>query len=198
MIEIPESPLDHMERLGSLLRGTMVTDRTSEFLSLDAGCRAVVETILATHRDRRKAMVVGNGGSSAIASHMQTDFANSLRMRSMVFSEPSLLTALANDFGYAAAFECQVATWADPGDLMVAISSSGRSINILNAVRAATERGARIVTFSGFIADNPLRGMGDVNFYVASQSYGLVETAHQVLAHYLTDQAGLLLKGSEA
>jgi D-sedoheptulose 7-phosphate isomerase len=99
-----------------------------------------------------------------------------------------LLTALANDNGYENAFQRLVDLWADPGDVLVAISSSGRSANILNACAAARVRGASLITFSGFGADNPLRTHGDLNFYVANASYGPVESAHAVLAHHLTDR----------
>ena len=133
-------------------------------------------------------MVVGNGGSAAIASHLQTDLVHSLGIRALVFTEPSTLTAQANDHGYEHAFRNLTRLWADPGDLLVAISSSGRSRNILTACEAARGQGAGLITFSGFGADNPLRTLGDLNFYVASPEYGAVETSHTVLIHHLTDQ----------
>ena len=72
-------------------------------------------------------------------------------------------------------------------DLLIAISSSGQSENILRCVRAAQKAGARIVTLSGFAANNPLRALGDVNFYIPSNSYGHVELAHAALSQFLTD-----------
>jgi D-sedoheptulose 7-phosphate isomerase len=115
-------------------------------------------------------------------------------VRSLVFTEQPLLTALANDDGYETVFETPVRLWAEPGDVLVAISSSGRSDNILRAVRAASELHCDVVTFSGFDEDNPLRSMGTVNFHVASGAYGLVENAHGAVSHFITDRAMELIQ----
>ena len=76
-----------------------------------------------------------------------------------------------------------MARFAKEGDLVLAISSSGKSPNILNGVTAAKKAGCRVITFSGFLANNPLRSMGDLNFYVPSRAYGLVEVSHLLLIH---------------
>lgn len=144
--------------------------------------------LLEAKRQGRKVMVIGNGGSAAIASHMQTDLCHSLGIRGLVFNEPPLLTALANDNGYEHAFQRLVDLWADAGDVLVAISSSGRSPNILHACATAQNRSVRVITFSGFGPDNPLRAQGQVNFYVPNTQYGPVESAHAVLVHHLTDR----------
>ncbi len=73
------------------------------------------------------------------------------------------------------------------GDLLIAITSSGRSQNILNAVRAARNAGCRVITLSGFRPDNPLRGLGNLNLYVASQEYGFVEVGHLAILHGILD-----------
>lgn len=156
---------------------------------------AAAARLLAARAEGRKVLVIGNGGSAAIASHMQTDLCHSLKIRGLVFNEPPLLTALANDNGYENAFQRLVDLWADPQDVLVAISSSGRSPNILNACAAARARGLWILTLSGFGADNPLRGCGDANLYVANASYGPVESAHAVLVHELTDRVLARLRG---
>ena len=150
--------------------------------------QAAESLLLEAKTQGKKVLVIGNGGSAAIASHMQTDLCHSLGIRGLVFNEPPLLTALANDNGYENAFQRLVDLWADPDDVLVAISSSGRSANILNACAAARVRGTSLITFSGFGADNPLRTHGDLNFYVANANYGPVESAHAVLAHHLTDR----------
>ena len=166
-------------------------------LAFEPAVDSATERLLDARKRGRKVLVIGNGGSAAIASHMQTDLCHSLGIRGLVFNEPPLLTALANDNGYENAFQRLVDLWADAGDVLVAISSSGRSANILNACRAARGRGATIVTFSGFGADNPLRSLGDLNFYVANASYGPVESAHAVLVHHLTDQVLARLRAGE-
>jgi D-sedoheptulose 7-phosphate isomerase len=156
-------------------------------LPIEEGARAALDLIRSTKTNRCKAMVVGNGGSAAIASHFQNDLCKSVGMHALVFTEQPLLTALANDDGYPTAYQSLVKLWAAPGDLLIAISSSGRSENILRSVHSAREAGCRVLTMSGFAADNPLRQTGDVNFYVPSREYGPVEIVHAALAQYLAD-----------
>ena len=177
----------HFKLLGDLLLSMQVTDKHGAVLSLDKGISAAVDIILSVGTGPGKVMVIGNGGSAAIASHMQSDLCKAVGVRAMVFTEVPLLTALTNDHGYSSAFKRPAALWTDTGDVMVAISSSGQSENILRAVEAAASRGGRLITLSGFRADNPLRQKGDFNFYIASSDYGQVEAAHAAVAHYLTD-----------
>lgn len=180
---------EHFRKLTAMLLETAVTDRAGVGLSLDEGIEKAAELIHAVGTAGRKIMLVGNGGSAAIVSHMQNDLCKAVGVRAIVFNEPPLLTALTNDHGYEVAFERPVALWADAGDLIIAVSSSGKSENILRAVQAAVTRGCGAVTFSGFRADNPLRCTGEVNFYVPAQTYGCVESAHSALTHFLTDCA---------
>jgi D-sedoheptulose 7-phosphate isomerase len=174
--------------LAALLDAAEATDRQGRPMPQTEAFDAAEAMILAARSRARKVMVVGNGGSAAIASHLQTDLAHSLGVRALIFTEPSILTAQANDHGYQHAFANLVDLWADPEDLLVAISSSGRSANILGACARARARGAGLLTFSGFSLDNPLRSLGDLNFHVASPRFGPVESAHAVLLHHLTDQ----------
>src|SRR6185295_3206162 len=109
---------------------------------------------------------VGNGGSAGICSHLAIDFSKNGGLRSLAFNDPSALTCLGNDLGYENVFAKQIDFHGRPGDLLIAISSSGRSPNILSAVAKARERECSVVTLSGFGDDNGLRRTGDVNFYV--------------------------------
>ena len=144
----------------------------------------------------RKIMLVGNGGSAAIVSHVQNDLCKAVGIRALVFTEQPLLTALANDNGYGSVYEFPVEQWAEAGDLLWAVSSSGNSENILRAALAASDRGCSIMTFTGFSTDNQLRQTGDLNFYVASDVYGYVETAHAGLSHMITDRARTTINAS--
>jgi D-sedoheptulose 7-phosphate isomerase len=98
-----------------------------------------------------------------------------------------MMTCLGNDFGYLSVFQKPIELFATLGDMLFAISSSGKSANILNAVEAARNKDCYIITFSGFGPDNPLRILGDLNFYVPANHYGLVELAHGVLCHSFLD-----------
>ena len=132
-------------------------------------------------------MFIGNGGSSGIASHLAIDFTKNGKLRSMAFNDAAALTCLGNDLGYEDVFAKQLEFHAWPGDLLIAISSSGRSPNILKAVSMARACNCQIVTYSGFSEDNDLRKTGDINFYVDSREYGFVEVSHVALCHAILD-----------
>ena len=187
----------YFQELSEILLNLQVTDREDVALSIDQGADEAVETILAIKEASRKVMLIGNGGSAAVVSHMQNDLCKAVGARAIVFNEPPLMTALSNDDGYECVFERLVDLWASTGDLLIAVSSSGQSENILRAVRAATRKKCHIITCSGFDAANPLRRMGDVNFYAASGIYGFVEITHAALAHLLTDKAKMSNRNNE-
>lgn len=189
------SATSYVRSLSDLLLSTQVTDENRTRMPLDEQANKVVEMILAVKSAGKKVMLVGNGGSAAIVSHMHNDLCKSAGVRAIVFHELPLLTALTNDDCYECVFERPLELWGDPGDLLFAVSSSGQSENILRAAKAALSRGCQVITLSGFNAGNRLRGMGHVNFYVPSQSYGYVEMTHSVLAHFLTDCAALRTGG---
>jgi D-sedoheptulose 7-phosphate isomerase len=140
-----------------------------------------------THAAGNKLIFVGNGGSAAIASHMATDYSKNGDVRAIALNDSSMLTCLGNDLGYDRVFAKQIELHARPDDLIVAISSSGRSANILNAVKGARAAKCAIVTLSGFSADNPLRRLGDINFYIDSVRYGFVEIGHLTICHAILD-----------
>jgi len=177
----------YLSELNRLFSAMEIRAQAGETLSLDQGGNAAVDLIRQAKKSEATAFVVGNGGSAAIASHMQNDLCKAVKMRALVFTEQSLLTALANDDGYQTAYETLLKLWGEPNDLLIAISSSGRSENILRAVAAARKVGGHVITMSGFAPDNPLRSLGDVNFYIPSDSYGHVELAHAALSQFLTD-----------
>ena len=116
------------------------------------------------HDAGNKIIFIGNGGSAGIASHLAIDFSKNGGLRALAFNDPSALTCLGNDLGYENVFAKQLEFHARPGDLLIAISSSGTSPNILGAVKAARARDCKVVTFSGFTEDNDLRRTGDSIF----------------------------------
>jgi D-sedoheptulose 7-phosphate isomerase len=179
----------YSDNLHSLLERVEITDRSGKNLDVDGGLSRIVNHLHTIKSNNKKVMIIGNGGSAAIASHLQNDLCKAAHLRAMVFTEPPLLTALSNDISYIAAYRELVNLWSDKGDMLISISSSGRSQNILDAVKAARSRGCSpVITISGFLPNNPLRGMGDINLYISSSEYGYVELAHSVLTHYISDQ----------
>ena len=137
----------------------------------------------AAHDVGNKLIFVGNGGSCAIASHMAADYTKNGRMRSVALNDAPTLTCLGNDFGYDQVFAKQIEYYGQPGDVVVIVSTSGKSANILAAACAAKTGNCEVVTFSGMRPDNALRQHGAINFYVPSNDYGLVELAHLALLH---------------
>lgn len=181
----------YFKELSKLLLSVQVRDQHNSVVSLDEGGAKATEMILSVKTASCKVMLIGNGGSAAIASHMQNDLCKTVGVRATVFNEAPLLTALANDGGYECAYEHLVDLWANADDLLIAISSSGQSENIVRAVQVSVRRKCQVITLSGFSPDNPLRRMGHLNFYVDSEAYGNVELVHSALAHFLTDRAGM-------
>ena len=138
------------------------------------------DLVRATARASRKVIVAGNGGSAAIASHVAVDFTKTAGVRCINFNEADLITCFANDYGYEHWLEKALAFYADEGDLVLLISSSGRSRNMVNAARHAAANKLTVVTFTGFSKDNPLRALGRLNCWVDSHLYNIVEMTHQI------------------
>lgn len=131
---------------------------------------------------------IGNGGSAGIAVHMAADFQKTGGFRTRTFYDPSLITCMANDYGYEYVFSKPLELYAQPGDVLVAISSSGNSINIINAAEIARKQNCRVVTLTGFSPDNKLHGMGDLNIHVPSFAYGVVESLHNLMLQQVMDE----------
>lgn len=125
-------------------------------------------------------LFIGNGGSQAIAAHAATDYQRHMRVHCDTPSSVAYMTAATNDFGYADAFASWVTSAARPGAALIAVSSSGQSDNIIHSVKSAKSLGVSVLTLSGFLPNNPLRELGDVNVYVPSDKYQVVEAVHHI------------------
>ena len=141
---------------------------------------AAADLIRGVGTSNNKVIVVGNGGSAAIASHLAVDLTKVAGIRTVNFNEPSLLTCFANDYGYEHWVEKALGFHADQGDLLILVSSSGESANILNGAKRAVAMGLSILTLSGFANDNRLRSLGGINLWVNSRTYNIVENVHQI------------------
>lgn len=180
-------PRDYFSALYRYLDRFEVHDENGRLLTQTAGFSNIFDWVEKVKKKRGKVIFVGNGGSAAIASHQAVDLWKNGGIRAVAFNDAALLTCVSNDYSYPEVFEKPVAMFADPADVLIAISSSGRSANILKAVEKARSIGCRVVTMSGFKPDNPLRMKGHLNFYIPSESYGMVEIAHLTLCHCVTD-----------
>jgi D-sedoheptulose 7-phosphate isomerase len=173
--------------LSRLILETEVTDGSGRLLPLEEAFAKVGTAAHSVHDAGNKIMFIGNGGSAGLASHLAIDFSKNGGLRSLAFNDASALTCLGNDLGYENVFAKQLEFHARASDLLIAISSSGKSANILAAVAVARAAKVGVITFSGFGRDNALRRAGDLNFYVRSGEYGFVEVAHLSLCHAILD-----------
>ena len=139
-----------------------------------------IKLIEKCRKNRGKLILVGNGGSASISSHVAIDFTKACGIRSINFNEPNLLTCFANDFGYENWVTEALKAYSEPNDLIILISSSGKSPNIINAAEYCTSYGLDLITFSGFSENNLLKRQGLINFWVNSSSYNFIEMAHHL------------------
>ena len=135
---------------------------------------------LAANAAGKKIIFCGNGGSAAIASHCAVDLSKNAGIRAVNFNEASLITCLSNDFGYENWMAKAIDLYADAGDVLVLVSSSGNSKNILNCALAAKNKGLSLVSFTGFDKENDLNGINSINFWVDSKAYNVVEMTHNI------------------
>lgn len=159
----------------------------NESIAIDDAFFRIVEAVTKARANGNKLIFIGNGGSATVASHMAEDFSKVAGVRALAFNDGALLTCLANDYSFEEVFEKTVEIYADRGDILFAISSSGKSKNILRGAAAAAKKDCFVVTLSGFDKDNPLSSLGDINIHTPSRSYGVIESTHSIIIHYLLD-----------
>jgi D-sedoheptulose 7-phosphate isomerase len=135
----------------------------------------------------KQVFFIGNGGSAAIASHMTADFMKNGGMKTYSLYDNSVTTCMGNDYGYEDIFWRPLEFLANEGDLLVAISSSGNSKNIVNAIEVAQQKNMRIVTLSGFQKENKISSRGTYNIHVPVSKYGMVESIHNLILQQIVD-----------
>lgn len=143
--------------------------------------------LLQTKANDGTVFVIGNGGSAGIASHFSIDLLNALQIPAQTLYDSNIMTCISNDYGYEQVFSRPLNLLLKETDLLVCISSSGNSENILNGGAVAKAKEVPLITLSGFEPHNPLRHLGDLNFYLPIIDYGLVEMGHFFLLHTIID-----------
>ena len=139
------------------------------------------DILIQANKNNAKIIICGNGGSAAIASHASVDLTKNANIRSINFNEADLITCFANDYGYERWIEKAIDFYADNKDILMLISSSGESQNMINACKAARNKKiSKIITFTGHNKDNRLSKFGDINFWIDSKAYNFVENTHQI------------------
>ena len=129
-------------------------------------------------RNKKKVIIVGNGGSAAMASHVSVDFTKMCNIRAVNFNEADLLTCFSNDYGYENWVQKAISFYADKKDLLICISSSGKSENIINGAKYGKKIGCKVVTLTGFSSKNKVKKIGHVNLWLDSQNNNFIEMIH--------------------
>lgn len=184
-----------IQEFAQIVSCTQVSDAQNRAVDLEFGFKSLYEKLFQLKIDHKNLYILGNGGSAAVASHAVTDFFNVAKIRASTLHESSLLTCMANDYGYEHSSARILGQLLNPSDVVVAISSSGNSMNMRNAAQIGREKGAYVITLTGFSVDNPLRHLGDINMWLDSSDYGFVEVGHQFILHNIADRFNEKLVG---
>jgi D-sedoheptulose 7-phosphate isomerase len=174
---------DYVKDLSNVLLSMKVTDHQGAEMDMQNGLEQLLDMTGELKKQNQTLFFVGNGASAMMSSHMATDFCKNGGIKSMAFNDASLMTALGNDISYEQCFAFPLGRFGQQGDMLVTISSSGNSPNVVSALKKAREMDITRVTVSGMKPDNASRQLGNLNFYVPGDTYGFAESAHQVLLH---------------
>lgn len=178
----------YLEALICNLNDTKVTDRMGNLLeNYENAMDALVNLFTEIKKAGKQVFFIGNGGSAAIASHMTADYMKNGGMKTYSLYDNSVTTCMGNDYGYEYIFSRPLEFLGNEGDLLVAISSSGNSRNIVNAIDVAEKKKMRLITLSGFEKDNRIASRGDYNIYVPVCHYGMVESIHNLILQQIVD-----------
>jgi D-sedoheptulose 7-phosphate isomerase len=179
--------LEKMNELSFLLTNVEATDQKNLTLHIDKAFNQLLAETRKIQAQRKRIFLIGNGASATIANHVAADLGKNGHLLTEVFANCALLTAVVNDIGAEYLFSEPLKRQSEQGDMLVAISSSGTSENIINAVKTALQNKLKVITFSAFKKNNVLRNSGHLNFYVKAKTYGQAETCHAALLHYWID-----------
>jgi D-sedoheptulose 7-phosphate isomerase len=182
------------EQVGALsecLKGISVTVEDDVHIDTERAFNLWCDTTEVVRQAERVIYLIGNGASASMASHFAADLAKNADLHTQVFTDISLMTAVANDLSYDMVFVAPLRRRLKVGDMLVAISSSGHSPNVLKAAEFAALRKATVVTLSAMQPDNALRQIGALNFWLPADTYGMAETGHAAILHHWMDRVSL-------
>ena len=180
--------ITNIKQTHAVLKLLSVRGSKREEIDPDSGFDAWKNYTLGIRDSKKTIYLIGNGASASMASHISADLAKNAHVHTEVFSDLSLITAVANDISYEQVFAEPLRRRMSKGDMLVGISSSGQSPNVLRAAEEAARLGGIVITLSAMKPGNALRSLGTLNFYVPGESYGMAETCHAAILHYWVDQ----------
>ena len=163
------------------------TDSKGQEMGIEEACSRIFEKLEELKLAGKVLHLIGNGASASIASHFGLDYLKAGGLKTNTFNDLSALTAYANDLTFDEVFAFPIARLVEERDLLIAVSSSGNSPNIVRGLEAAKNKGAFVISVSGMTESNKIRGMGDMNMYFPMYEYGPIECAHTIFLHYILD-----------
>jgi D-sedoheptulose 7-phosphate isomerase len=176
-----------VQKISELLNSLIITDQNHKIISVDSGFDRLKELSLEVKTNNNTIYFIGNGASASMASHCAADLVKNARIHTKVFSDLSLITAISNDSGYENVFAEPLKVRGEEGDMVIAISSSGNSPNIIKAAEIAKAKKINFITLTAMLPDNKVRQLGDLNIYIAAKTYGNAESCHAAILHYWMD-----------
>ena len=179
---------DYSDIIGDRLKSIVCTNNSGATLPVQSALNDWRSLALAAKLADNTLYFIGNGASATMASHMALDSSKNASLRSFALNDIAVLTAVGNDLGNEALFAAPLGWYCRTGDVLVAISSSGNSANIVQGIAQARKNNAKVVTLTGMKPDNQARRLGDINFYVPAHTYGIVECIHQIILHAWLDE----------
>lgn len=182
-----EGMQDYLENLKRLLDKIDITDNELREYEYDDGLNKALEILKRCKAECGCLYICGNGGSAGIAQHMAADFLKNGGIRTYNMYGQSTITCISNDFTYEYVFSKQLQMLADSKDVLIAISSSGESENIVRTIAEMRNIGGATITFTGFLKGNRIRRMGDINIHVPTEHYGIVESIHNIVLQQMVD-----------
>lgn len=179
---------EYIEQMIRCLRMMRIYDaRGNACTDYEQGIGNLVEQFSNVKAEQKQLFFIGNGGSAAIASHMTADFMKNGGMKTYSLYDNSVTTCMGNDYGYEDIFSRPLEFLGNEGDLLVAISSSGNSQNVVNAIEVAHRKRMRVITLTGFQSDNRISRSGIWNVHVPANHYGIVESIHNLILQQIVD-----------
>lgn len=178
----------YIEEVKNALDSIEITSAGGKNIHYTDGIRELVRVFQTYKKTRKGVYLCGNGGSAGIAQHMTADFLKNGGIFTHSLYGQTTLTCLSNDLSYEYVFSKQLELMAKTGELLVAISSSGESENIVRAIGTIRQFDGMVITMTGFRADNRIRSMGDWNIYVPKEQYGIVESVHNIVLQQIVDE----------
>lgn len=164
-----------------------ITDSKGNNLNEDKAYQMIYKQLYQMQKECGVLHFIGNGASASIASHFGLDYFKAGEIRTNTFNDLSALTAFGNDISFEEVFSFPISRTLKEIDMLIAVSSSGNSPNIVKGLQAAKEQGSFLLTLSGMNCDNKIRTMGDINMYFPEMDYGPTECAHTIMLHHILD-----------